>query len=42
MCYISKDVKVMTEDVDGGWNEMECWMERVAAGECEQDAIDCT
>ena len=30
------------EDVDGGWNEMECWMERVAAGECEQDAIDCT
>ena len=30
------------EDVDGGWNVMECWLGRVAAGECEQDAIDCT
>ena len=30
------------DDVDGGWNEMECWLGRVAAGEYEQDVIDCT
>ena len=30
------------EDVDGGWNAMACWLERVAAGEYEQDVIDCT
>ena len=32
----------VNKDFDDEWNEMQCWLERVAAGECEQNVIDYT